>query len=672
MAKTKLEELVVQLTVENKSLVSQLKSSQAETSKAMQTMSKSIEGFAKDSNANVSSFQRIFETAMGFVGGQVVMAAFSRAKDAAAALFKTLVNDGVAAAQVQEDAINDLNSALARTGQYTRETSQELQAYASSLQESSKYGDEAILTTMSLIQSLGGLEKEGLKGATQATLDMAAALNIDLKAAATLVGKAAAGEVSSFTRYGVAITKGKDAAETFANTLEALKTKFGGAAAAQVKTYSGAVQQLKNTFGDTTEEIGFVFTQNAALLGSIDVLNRAFKEGGEEVKANREALQKLVSDGIILVAESLPTMVMALGVTTDMFIETIKWTHALTGGLADLVGANEQAEEAAESFAAAVETQDKAAATFEKIAMAADRMKNRIIEAAEQGSAAQAEMNAMYEAQAEAARKAKEEEILLSEEQKKNAEAGRELALNAILAIEEDNAIKNELQAEQYALEQQQLQAALDQKLISQQQYLTAAKALEDKAAAEHQKREQAKHMFDLKMQTSRVDLLSSTANLMSAVAGRESKAAFFMSRAAAIAQSIVATRVASAMALATPPGPPYTIPLAANVELAGNINTAAIAATAIQGFNKGGTVPGVGFHDSVPAMLTPQEEVVDRSTSKLLRQYLNSAMASGPGGHMTFKHFFDFGSMGGFIEFVETEILERQAMGTSKLPRFA
>jgi len=114
----------------------------------------------------------------------------------------------IAAASQQQDAINDLNSALRITGKFTEQASQDFQEYASSLQEVSKFGDEVILTNAALIQSLGNLEQDALKGATQAALDMAAALGIDLTAAAALVGKAAAGEVGSFSRYGVSIKKG--------------------------------------------------------------------------------------------------------------------------------------------------------------------------------------------------------------------------------------------------------------------------------------------------------------------------------------------------------------------------------------------------------------------------------------------------------------------------------
>lgn len=180
-----------------------------------------------------------------------------------------LISQSIDLAKRQEDAINSLNVALQITGKFSAAASQQIQDLASDIQKSTRFGDEELLETASLIQQLGNLTVKDLGEATRVTADFAAALRIDLRSAATLVGKAAAGEIGSFSRYGVVIQKGKTNAETFANTLTKLNTKFGGAAAGQVNTFSGAVDQLGNTFGDTLEEIGFFITKNQALVGAL-------------------------------------------------------------------------------------------------------------------------------------------------------------------------------------------------------------------------------------------------------------------------------------------------------------------------------------------------------------------------------------------------------------------
>lgn len=210
-------------------------------------------------------------------------AALAVATKAVRALTSTF-SEALRAAQKQEDAVNRLNSSLIATSRFTQRTSQDFQDFASALQESTRFGDEVILENAALIQSLGDLDQKGLKRATQAALDLSAALKIDLRAAATLVGKAASGEISSFSRYGVIIESGANKAETFANTLTALNSKFGGAATRDVKTYSGALQQLENVTGDNDEILGEFITKARGIGEVVNLYTNLKKEGGESLR----------------------------------------------------------------------------------------------------------------------------------------------------------------------------------------------------------------------------------------------------------------------------------------------------------------------------------------------------------------------------------------------------
>lgn len=184
----------------------------------------------------------------------------------------------IRAAQVQEDAINSLNVALSLSKNASLEASQGLQSFASELQKSTRFGDEVLLQNAALIQSLGDLDEKGLKRALRATTDLATALRVDLNTAATLVGKAAAGEVGTFSRYGLSIKKGATNTETFAKALTAIEGKFGGAAQKDIFTYSGAVDQLSNAFGDTLEAVGRLVTENPKFVSAVKKLTDFFVE----------------------------------------------------------------------------------------------------------------------------------------------------------------------------------------------------------------------------------------------------------------------------------------------------------------------------------------------------------------------------------------------------------
>lgn len=155
----------------------------------------------------------------------------------------------------QEDAVNKLNQALKNQGEFSQETSEDLQRYAASLQKVTTVGDETILEQQALLASFGATGDE-LKKATEASLDLASGLGIDLKAASLLVGKALAGDTATLSRYGIKIAEGTEESKKFEAVLEQINARFGGQAQAQLNTFSGRVENLKNRFGDLAERIG--------------------------------------------------------------------------------------------------------------------------------------------------------------------------------------------------------------------------------------------------------------------------------------------------------------------------------------------------------------------------------------------------------------------------------
>jgi hypothetical protein len=102
-----------------------------------------------------------------------------------------------------------------------------------------------------------------------------------------------------------------------------------------------------------------------------------------------------------------------------------------------------------------------------------------------------------------------------------------------------------------------------------------------------------------------------------------KSKAIFALSKALGVAQIFVATNVAAAEALAHPPGPPTTIPLAASVKAWGYANAAATAVQfATGGFSGGGGGPsGNSGPSSTPA---PAREIGPSASAQPLPQTIN------------------------------------------------
>ena len=186
-----------------------------------------------------------------------MMGTFAKFAGAAVAVGVAIkfITSALNAQSKQIDSINKLNIALANQGNLLSGTSQSLQDYASSLQKTTKFGDEQILMLQATLAGFG-MNEEQIKKTTIATLDMAEAKGIDATAAAELMGKAFVGETSMLSRYGIILDQNIPKNEKFAAALAQVNLKFGGQAQAGVATFSGKMKQLGNAFGDTMEAVG--------------------------------------------------------------------------------------------------------------------------------------------------------------------------------------------------------------------------------------------------------------------------------------------------------------------------------------------------------------------------------------------------------------------------------
>ena len=202
--------------------------------------------------------------------------------------FAGAIGSVIDAATIQEDAINELNIALKSAGDSSEETSQKFQDFASQLQKTSKFGDEATIKAgalfLQLTKNTGAMES-----AVKAATNMSAALGMDLNNAVTLIAKTMSDTgISMLKRYAINVEKGKTPAENLANAIAKINSQFSGAAAGQINTFSGALQQSKNSFGDLLEEIGFFLTKNPLVLEGIKSSSKLFQELGASVKSFAE------------------------------------------------------------------------------------------------------------------------------------------------------------------------------------------------------------------------------------------------------------------------------------------------------------------------------------------------------------------------------------------------
>jgi hypothetical protein len=247
----------------------------------------------------------------------------------------TLVNfleDSVKASAESETSLKQLTVALAQTGKLTGETVKSFQDLATQIQATTAFEDDAVISSIALIQSLARLDSDGLKRATIAATNLAATFNIDLDTAARLVGKAAEGNTTAFGKLGIQFEKGTTNAETFSNVLGTLESRFGGSAAAQAQTYSGALTQLTNVYGDLKENIGAIVSQSPVVIAAFNTLKSVIISLSSSVSSsfgtgNSDQIAeffRLTLDGINAIVLVTDTLVRAFNIVTDSVLGAVR------------------------------------------------------------------------------------------------------------------------------------------------------------------------------------------------------------------------------------------------------------------------------------------------------------------------------------------------------------
>lgn len=185
----------------------------------------------------------------------------------------------------QENAIAKLNIALKNQGITSATVSLELQKYASELQQVTTVGDETSMEMMALLTTFG-LTGDKMKEVYASAIDLSRGLRIDLHTAVLMMGKAAAGETGTLSRYGIIIDESASKSQKLAEVLKQVNSRFAGSATAEMSTYSGQVIALKNAFGDLLENMG------ALLIGPAGKVVGWLKDMTNWLREHTSGLQK--------------------------------------------------------------------------------------------------------------------------------------------------------------------------------------------------------------------------------------------------------------------------------------------------------------------------------------------------------------------------------------------
>jgi len=224
---------------------------------------------------------------------------------------KRVIVPAIKAALEQEKQERKLLIALKNTTAGYIGATQELITYAGELQRLTTFGDEQIISAMTMLGTFK-LTGEQIKRVIPRILDMTAAMQkmgkgeADIQAISIAVGKAITGNMGVLSRYGVVIDEETMKSKELSKILEALDSNFKGMAEGLRTTSVGALKVFGNAWGDLMEQLGEKMKTDTGFLPvfvkAIVLLTDYLRLNTEREKAEN-AVSKIISSQMDLSKE---------------------------------------------------------------------------------------------------------------------------------------------------------------------------------------------------------------------------------------------------------------------------------------------------------------------------------------------------------------------------------
>jgi hypothetical protein len=552
------------------------------------------------------NLQSALNTALGVFGGGVALKGFDLLSNSIGNVI-SFAEESVQKAAEQEESYNRLGQALRAAGDASKDSLDDMIRFTGELESNSKQSSEAIAQQLAYGKALG-LSNQQTKDLVQAATELSATFGGSLESNVALLGNTFNGTAGKLGKLIPELKNLTTEQLVAGDAAKIINDRFGGNAQAELDSYAGRLHVLSSAYEDLQKQIGGI------IVGSKDL-----GEGEGVLTAMLKELTQVISDWRIESARQNGTLT-----ETESSIDQLKRKYEeLQVELIDLeqvannpsvwqyvTGQVAFARGELDNFKAAVDAAKEAynSADFEK-------KKGGYID--DGSSEAATPQGRQLPEDVLNARKKMNDEILLLDQQlvaeqnniqleQDNAAITDDLARQQaeIQRIQDFEATKIELQAQ---LKDAEIQRTLDgeeQRLAllknSGEKELALAKVKNDSLS------KQANLLRDAekKAATERIAQQQATSSTISGIIGaganlsvlltkEGSKEQFFIQKAAALAQALVATNLAIAMANAVPP--PGNIPAMAAAKANGAIAISGILASTIQGFAEGGVIGGEG-----------------------------------------------------------------------------
>jgi len=551
------------------------------------------------------------------------------------------ISESIAAFADQEDAINKLNQSLNMTGNASQSSVDGVISFASSLEKTSRFSDDAVIGQIAFARSLGASTEQS-KQLVQAAANLSATLGGSLEENVDKLGKTLSGTAGRLGQYIPELKNLTEEELKAGRAAEIINSKFSGAAAKDLETYSGQMASLANSYNNAQETLGELIAKNATFSGIIKAVKSRLDDFNDSQatsaalennaigssKASSRTREQLAND-----YQTLDDRIKSLNTRYEELRKQEEFAGLAASNTITLTTKNQITQ--LEAAKTAIEERLK----FDKLSTPQDKKDNASTVQSDEALNAISKKNAEIAAlNAQAAldeRNFKEQQsILLIEDEyiRQQAELERIASFNEQKAvIDAENKIKQaEASLTGNALNQEQLKINKEKELAINKSYTdkfvaSATLASKKEIEIEKNRKDQIKKIDD-ELVKNKSDTFATIATLASS----NNKTLAVIGKAAALTQIAIDGPVAVGKALAAFP-PPFNFAAAAAVGTAVAAQAARVAGVQ---FEQGGIVgapQGVtGGADNRVATIKDGELILNGQQQKNLLDMINNGSGGG------------------------------------------
>jgi len=287
----------------------------------------SIDQFVRSAKSQLGDFQRAAKGLEGALDGVKKIAVAAVAVFAGKQVFD-FFKEGIDSAIAQEQAMARLTAQLKLTGDFSEEAAASFAAFADEMEATSKHGDDVVLTQVAVAKSFG-VSNEKAKELVTAAVELSAATGQDLNSSVQALGKTVSGVTGKLDEQVPALKNLTKEQLRAGDAIGIVLDRFRGSAAAEIQTFSGALLQTSNAFGNLKEAIGKVIIENGTLVEAAKQIGNAFRVMQGGIEKGSDGFSGAITTSVKMIAVAVPSVIEVL----EKLATGFKYV-ALTGTLA--------------------------------------------------------------------------------------------------------------------------------------------------------------------------------------------------------------------------------------------------------------------------------------------------------------------------------------------------